>query len=180
MAEETWKDIAGYEGLYQVSTSGRVRSLGINGKRPRVLTQEVTIWGYCRVRLYKENEKPKHYAVHRLVASAFIGDCDGLTVNHKNEIKTDNRVENLELLTLRDNCNYGTRNKRVSQKHLGGDYIKRNKVSMIDKNSHETVAVFSSCLDAERKTGIDNAHISACCNNKRKSAGGYEWRLTNA
>lgn len=180
MERETWKDIAGYEGLYQISTSGRVRSLGNNGKKPRIMVQEITIWGYCRVRLYDAQHRSKHYAVHRLVAAAFIGDCEGYDINHKNEIKTDNRLENLEIVTRRENCNYGTRNQRVSRKHLKSDYIKRNKVAMCDKKTHEVLRTFSSCLEAERETSINNGHISACCLNKRKSAGGFEWRLADA
>lgn len=176
MERETWKDIAGYEGLYQVSTSGRIRSLGNNGKRARILTQEVTIWGYCRVRLYKENEKPKHFAVHRLVASAFLGSCEGLTVNHKNEIKTDNRLRNLEIMTMRDNCNYGTRNERVSKHHFKSEKIRRTPVDMCDKKTHEVIKSFPSILEAERETGIDNGGINKCVLKKRKSAGGFEWR----
>lgn len=113
---ETWKDVKGYEGLYQVSDLGRIRSLGriTNSKndskckkRERILIQEITVFGYCRVRLFDLNGKAKHYAVHRIVAQEFIGNPDGFEINHKNEIKTDNRVENLEIVTSKQNCNYG-------------------------------------------------------------------------
>ena len=82
MNKETWKDVIGYVGLYQVSNLGRIRSLGRecnskNGskqrKKERILTQEVTIHGYCRVRLFDADGNAKHYAVHRLVMNAFIG-----------------------------------------------------------------------------------------------------------
>ena len=127
MNNETWKDIQGYEGLYQVSNLGRIRSLdrivnAKNGskqtKKSRILVQEITIHGYCRVRLFDCDGKAKHYAVHRLVLSAFNGDSD-LPVNHINEIKTDNRLVNLEYCTAKENCNHGTRNKRISEAREG-------------------------------------------------------------
>ena len=100
MNKETWKDVTGYAGLYQVSDLGRIRSLGRecnskNGsrqrKKERILTQEVTIHGYCRVRLFDAEGNAKHFAVHRLVMQEFVGDSE-LQINHKNEIKTDNRL----------------------------------------------------------------------------------------
>lgn len=127
MNKETWKDIQGYEGLYQVSDLGRIRSLGRianakNGskqtKKSRILVQEITIHGYCRVRLFDCDGKAKHYAVHRLVLSAFNGASD-LPVNHINEIKTDNRLANLEYCTAKENCNHGTRNERISKAREG-------------------------------------------------------------
>lgn len=176
MALETWKEIAGYEDLYQVSTLGRIRSLGNNGKKPRILVQEITIWGYCRVRLFDSNHESKHYAVHRLVASAFIGDCTDMDVNHKNEIKTDNRLENLEIVTRKENCNYGTRNERLSKHHFKSEKIRRTPVDMCDKKTHAVIKSFPSILEAERATGIDNGGINKCVLKKRKSAGGFEWR----
>lgn len=127
MAKETWKDVKGFEGLYEVSDLGRIRSLGRvvpskNGstqkKRVRILTQEVTVDGYCRIRLYDKNGKSWHYQVHRIVMEAFVGHSD-LQVNHKNEIKSDNRVVNLEYLTPKANCNYGKRNEKISEKMIG-------------------------------------------------------------
>ena len=127
MNNETWKDIQGYEGLYQVSDLGRIRSLdrvvnAKNGskqtKKSRILVQEITIHGYCRVRIFNCDGKAKHYAVHRLVLSAFNGASD-LPVNHINEIKTDNRLVNLEYCTAKENCNHGTRNERISKAREG-------------------------------------------------------------
>lgn len=127
MNNETWKDVQDYEGLYQVSDLGRIRSLGRianakNGskqtKKSRILVQEITMYGYCRVRLFDCNGKAKHYLVHRLVISAFNGASD-LSVNHINEIKTDNRLCNLEYCTSKENCNHGTRNMRISKSKKG-------------------------------------------------------------
>lgn len=180
---ETWTDIRGYEGLYQVSDLGRIRSLGRlckakndsqSKKKERILTQEITVFGYCRVRLFNSDGKAKHYAVHRLVAQAFIGNPEGYEVNHRNEIKTDNRVENLEIVTSKDNCNYGTRNKRLSEKNTANKALWCKGVIQKDKDGN-IIAEYDSRLDAERKTGINNRHISQCCNGSRQTANGYIW-----
>lgn len=180
---ETWKVVRGYEGLYEVSDLGRIRSLGRicnakNGsksrKRDRILTQEITVFGYCRVRLFSSDGKSKHYATHRLVAEAFLGNVEGMEINHKNEIKTDNRVENLEIVTSRENCNFGTRNKRLSEKNKANKALWCKPVVQKDKDGN-VIARYDSRLDAERETGIHNRHISECCNGQRKTANGYIW-----
>lgn len=136
---ETWKAVRGYEGLYEVSDLGRIRSLGRtcnakNGsrqkKRSRILVQEVTVHGYCRVRLYNSDGESKHFAVHRIVMNAFVGASE-LQINHKNEIKTDNRLVNLEYCTAMDNCNYGSRNARISnaKKGMPRDEKTKRKIS---------------------------------------------------
>lgn len=147
MNKETWKDIQGYEGLYQVSNLGRIRSLdrivnSKNGskqtKKSRILVQEITIHGYCRVRLFDCDGNAKHYAVHRLVLGAFAGASD-LYVNHINEIKTDNRLINLEYCTAKENCNHGTRNMRISaskEGHIVSDET-RGKISNTLKNRNK-------------------------------------------
>lgn len=179
MNKETWKDVLGYAGLYQVSDLGRVRSLGRecnskNGskqrKKERILTQEITVHGYCRVRLFDAEGNAKHFAVHRLVINAFVGvlDCD---VNHINEIKTDNRLVNLEYCTRKYNCNYGTRNKRISEKNDG-----INSRAVLQIKDGIIVNRFNSRIEAEKQTGVDASHIGLVCAGKRKSAGGYEWR----
>lgn len=184
MDNEIWKDVKGYEGLYQVSNLGRVRSLGrvchsknnsMQTKRVRILTQEVTIWGYCRTRLYNENGKPKHHAVHRLVYEAFVGECGDYQINHINEIKTDNRVANLELMTAKENCNHGTRNARLSKINKAQSDKWVIGVEQLDMSGN-VLNKYSSRLEAETVTGINNASISACCSGKHKTAGGYRWR----
>lgn len=121
---EVWKDIEGYEGKYQVSSLGRVRRLAYTFKRrnkwgvcDNVISSGMmslrNVKGYLSVKL-RDETKRKHYQVHRLVAAAFIPNPDGLPeVNHKNEDKTDNRVENLEWCTRKYNTNYGTRGIRM-------------------------------------------------------------------
>ena len=180
---ETWKDVRGYEGLYQVSDLGRIRSLGrvVNAKnnsqgrkKERILTQEITEFGYCRVRLFDSEGKSKHYMVHRLVVQEFIGNPEGFQINHMNEIKTDNRVINLEIVTSKQNCNYGTRNERLSQNHLESERISRRGVIQKDLNGN-IIDRFSSRLEAERKTGFKNQDIARCCNGKRKTHKGFIW-----
>ena len=180
MNTEVWKDIRGYEGLYEVSDLGRVRSLGRtcnskNGskqqKRVKILVQEITVYGYCRVRLFNHDGKAKHFAVHRLVMAAFMGESD-LQVNHKNEIKTDNRLVNLEYVTPCENSNYGTRNQRIS-KIVTGKHVK--PVAQIGEDG-AVMRVFSSRTDAERATGIEASKIGNCCSGTRQRAGGYKWR----
>lgn len=113
---EIWKDIPGYEGLYQVSDMGRIKSLNYMGQQGNeaILHQRVEArFGYCDVRLSK-NDHRKRLNVHRLVMLAFVGESE-LTVNHKNKVRTDNRLENLEYMTIRDNVTYslGTKIKVI-------------------------------------------------------------------
>lgn len=180
MNKETWKDVIGYAGLYQVSDLGRIRSLGRecnskNGsrqrKRERILIQEVTIHGYCRVRLFDAEGKAKHYAVHRLVMNAFVGVLDE-DINHINEIKTDNRLVNLEYCAPKYNCNYGTRNARISASNKGK---KARPVIQLDKNGN-TIKEYPSRIVAERETGINACAIGRVCGGTQTTAGGYKWK----
>lgn len=121
--EEIWKDIEGYEGLYQVSNMGKVRSVDridctghrLNGK---ILRPRMNSGGYLLVNLHNEGEQ-KTFTVHRLVAQAFIPNPEGLPqINHKDEDKTNNIVDNIEYCDRKYNCNYGTRNERVAKNML--------------------------------------------------------------
>ena len=165
---ETWKAIAGYEGLYEVSNQGRVRSMKYG--KEKILKQGKTN-GYLHVCLFKDGYG-KTIRVHRLVAETFIPNPNNLeTVNHKDEVKTNNIVSNLEWMSKIDNINYGTRNKRIAE-------ALSNQVQMLDKKTCELLATFPSTHEAERVTGIAQQHISSCCNGKLKSAGGYVWRYS--
>lgn len=144
--KEMWKDILGYEGLYQVSNLGDVRSLKYAGGNKVKMLKQATVNGYKRVSLVK-NGKGKNYLVHRLVAIAFIPNPDNLPiVNHKNEDKTNNNVNNLEWCTQEYNINYGTRNERASEsmrgennpcygKHYSEEYKKKLSEKMRGENN---------------------------------------------
>ena len=167
---EHWKAIAGYEGIYEVSDMGRVKSLNYNRTRnEKILKPRKTNNGYLRVSLCKDGHT-KQTLVHRLVAKAFIPNPNNLkTVNHKDEVKTNNTVGNLEWISQKDNLNYGTHNKRV------GEALSK-KVQMFDKSTGELLATFPSTCEAERVTGINHGNISKCCKGNRWSVGGYIWR----
>ena len=170
MKNENWKEIAGYEGLYEVSDMGRVKSL--NYKRTRkekILKPKKSHGGYLNVNLCKDGHV-KTVRIHRLVATSFIQNPNNLqTINHKDEVKTNNAVSNLEWMSQKDNNNYGTHNKRVSE-------ALSKQVQMFDKFTGELLATFPSLMEAERVTGIDDGNISKCCLGKLKSAGGYVWK----
>lgn len=112
LPNETWKDIEDFEG-YQISNLGRVKSLNYrHTKRERILQQRLGTEGYCQINLFK-NGKKYAFLVHRLVAMAYIPNPNGKPqVNHIDECKTNNCVENLEWATAKENTNYGTRNER--------------------------------------------------------------------
>ena len=159
---EIWRDIDGYNGLYQISNKGRVKRL--LGPSERILKLWDNGRGYLRVYLTKENTS-KYIRVHRLVARAFIPNPHNLPeVNHKDENKKNNYVENLEWCDRRYNVNYGSRNERVSKKIL--QYSK----------SGEFIREWQGAREVERVLGIDNSHINACCRGKQKSAYGFIWK----
>ena len=162
---ENWKEIAGYEELYEVSDLGRVKSLGNNKSgKEKILKLQKDKYGYFQVGLYKDG-KAKKSKVHRLVAEAFIPNPNNLeTVNHKDEDKTNNAVCNLEWMSRGDNVAYSR------------PQLAKRRVQMLDKKTGELLATFPSTREAERVTGINQGSISHCCNGKLKSAGGYKWR----
>lgn len=167
MTMETWKEVVGYEGHYEVSDLGRIRSMKYGNEK--ILKLCKTQKGYLRVCLRKDGHA-KTLLVHRLVAEAFIPNKNNLeTVNHKDEVKTNNVASNLEWMCIKDNNNYGTRNKRA------GEALSK-QVQMFDKKTGELLATFPSTHEAGRVTGIANSNICECCNGKHKSAGGYIWR----
>lgn len=166
MEKEIWKDILGYEGKYQVSNLGNVKSLNYNrtGKE-KILQVITTSKGYIRISLCKDGIT-KNYKVHRLVWTAFNGVIpDGMQVNHINEDKSDNRLSNLNLMTCKANINWGTgilrRCKLIVQYDLYGNLIKE----------------WCSTIEAANELGIRQGHISECCLGKRKSIGGFNWKF---
>lgn len=166
--EEIWKDIKGYEGLYQISNLGNVKSFNYR-KMKTTKNKQINLDknGYSYVILYGK-DKPKLKRIHRLVAEAFIPNPHNLPqVNHKNEIKSDNTIENLEWCNSKYNNTYGDRINKTKNKL----YI---KVKQYDKNN-SLIKVWQGIRIASISLGINNGHISDCCKHKRKSAGGYIW-----
>ena len=166
MTEEQWKQIVidGVTYDYEVSNTGKVRSLnyGRTGKA-KTLEQADNGKGYLFVNLYK-NRKCKKYYVHRLVATMFIPNTENKpTVNHKDENKTNNHVENLEWADMKEQVNYGTRTERDKQ-------VKSKRVRCI-----ETGIIYDSTQQAERETGLSHSDICRCCNGKRKTCGKLHW-----
>ena len=165
---EIWRDVVGYEGLYQISSLGRARSLPRYHTRGKILKPVLTANGYLRVG-FNKNGKCKKLLVHRLVAQAFIENPKNLPqVNHRNENKADNRVENLEWCNAKYNSNYGTgraranlaESKPVLQISLDGRLIRR----------------WPSAQCAGRNN-FNQGNICSCCHGKRKTANGYRWEF---
>jgi hypothetical protein len=167
--EEIWKDIKGYEGLYQVSNLGNVKSLKTNKILKKIQGQ------YYNVGLYNNRIK-KHIKIHRLVAETFLSNPNNYDcINHKDENKYNNNVNNLEWCTRKYNNNYGTRLNKISKSLINNPKICK-KVNQYDKN-HNFIKQWESTMEIERKLGIKNTHISDCCLKKEhyKTAGGYIW-----
>ena len=173
---EIWKDIKGYEGYYQVSNLGKIKRLeGIDNigrkKRSKILKPTKFSNGYFFVSLSK-NGKSKKESVHKLVANNFLKTKECLVVNHKDRDKGNNKLENLELVTQKENIRHAwknnlskpTRTKAVNQYCLKGNFIKR----------------WESIMEVERKLNINNSHIVSCCKGKRNKTGGYKWSYADS
>lgn len=164
---EIWKDIEGYEGLYQVSDQGRVKSLQYG--KERILKPGLSKYGYLSVTLYKDGNK-KIYRVNRLVALAFIPNDDPehkTQCNHINELTTDNRAVNLNWMTPKENINWCTCIERRTQK-------KSKAVKQLTLDG-VLVAIWSSTAEVGRN-GFNQGHISSCCNGRLKQYKGYKWK----
>ena len=172
---EIWRNIEGYEGLYQVSSLGRVKSLGNDkSRKDKILFQYESKSGYLYVTLCKEG-KLKSFRVHRLVANAFIPNPNNFKcVNHKDECKTNNCVDNLEWCDHKYNTNYGTCIQRRAEKQRNG--VLSKQVYQYDKN-HNLIKIWQSVMECGRQ-GFDQGNISKCCLGKRKSHRGYIWSYT--
>ena len=179
MKEEIWKAVDGYEDYYEVSSFGRVRSVDrivtySNGDKHfykrKIMKSFSDKDGYLLCNLSK-NSKHNAPKIHRLVAQAFISNPYNLPqVNHKDEDKSNNCVDNLEWCDGKYNINYGTRNEKVAV------YFSKT-VLQLDINTGRVISEYKSARDAKRKLNIHQDSIYGCCNGKRKTAGGFKWKF---
>lgn len=178
MAKVIWKPIVGFEGLYDVSSNGKVRSLY---RYKKELKPMISNSGYERVDLFKD-KKRKQFSIHRLVAEAFCEKQHGKNiVNHKDECKTNNCADNLEWVDHLYNCNYGSGIKR---RVVNTDYSKRkiNNANQILKCSKPIsqytkngvfIKNWKSASECFRHTGIPISGIRKVCKGERKTTGGF-------
>lgn len=173
MKTEIWKRVIEENiGEYEVSNMGNVR----NAVTGRVLKPFTNTAGYQQVDLTKyekdKKQKKRLFLVHRLVANVFVDNDNSIEktqANHLDENPKNNRADNLSWTTPKENSNYGTRTKRIAEKH-------QKEVQQIDKVTGQIIYTFGSVKEATEKTGIES--ISACARGKLKTSGGYLWRYT--
>lgn len=198
---EIWKPIEGYP-KYEVSNYGRVASLDyMHTGKWHIMKGTKNPDGYLMVKIFDINGKPKRISIHRLVALTFIPNPNNYPcVNHKDEVKTNNHVDNLEWCTVKYNSNYGTLPQRKSAwmkglkctlgKKWNEETIQRmrdakaktvgKKVSQYTLDG-EFIQTFSTSQEAGRITGCNARGIRACCGGKKmqKTCGGYIWKYAD-
>lgn len=171
--EEIWKEIDGYGGRYEVSSLGRIRSYAQDGKNGKIKIGNLTYKGYRSILLYDGKGGKRTYPVHRLVASAFISNPHGYPqVNHKDENKENNAVDNLEWCTNYYNIHYGTKIQRTRTANLCCKTTSR-KVMSVDQ--YGNTEVFDSIGEAERRTGVSHCNIVRALKGRRKTCGNRKW-----
>lgn len=171
---EVWKQVKGYEGLYDLRNDGLIYSHPRKGTKGGYTYGSIDSDGYLLFELSK-NGKQKRMGINKLVYETFIGEIpEGYDVHHINHIRTDNRIENLELISKSEHA----------KKHI--EEHKNKSINAMNKKTSKSVlqytldgkfvAEYKCIMEAERQTGINNPNIIACCKNKRKQAGGYIWK----
>lgn len=190
--EEIWKDVVGYEGLYQVSNFGNVKSCqkkftnwkgDICNRKEAPIKQFINRCGYYRATLYK-NGKPRPFTVHRLVATAFIPNPDKLKdINHIDFNKQNNNVKNLEWCSRSYNVKHAIKhNPNILAGIRESSKLSRKPIIQYTLDG-EFVKEFTSVVQASKELGLSTSHICCVANKKpekgqtyiRKSTGGYIW-----
>lgn len=162
--EEKWKEIDGFPD-YFVSNFGRIKSC--KRSKDGKIIKPVLKKGYCHVAIYDKNNKRRCVQVHRIVLKTFNprNDMDELEVNHKDEVKTNNILSNLEWMTHLENVNYGTGHQRC---------IEQQKIKVRCVDTGET---YNSMREASDTLGINYGNLSSCCSGRLKSVGGLHFEI---
>lgn len=175
-SNEIWRDVVGYEDTHQVSNLGRVRvkervintSTGKRKYKSKLLSIQTSVEGYKFVILIVNNNRKTAY-IHRLIAEAFIPNPDNLPcVNHKDEDKSNNSIENLEWCTVAYNNTYGTRLERVSKT--------RSKAIIQYSLDDKFIRIWDSTREAAKFIGCCRENINRCLVGDTKTAFGFKWR----
>lgn len=174
--QEVWKDIPGYEGLYKISNTGKIISVRTNKLRATSVNNS----GYETVHLYK-NTVDTSYTVHKLVALAFIPNPNNLPeINHINENKLDNRVENIEWCNRKYNQVYSGNIEKWTKAGAHGGKIKRSKKVYQFTLDGKLIKEWFSAREAQAELGIARTGIGKCCLGKYNQCGGYLWSFQSS
>ena len=179
---ELWKDIEGYEGLYQVSNTGKVRSLRYrNRDEIKELSLKPHSRGYLQIELHKDGMR-KTFTVHRLVAKAFVeGYQEGKEVNHIDENKRNNTVDNLEWVSPSQNVLHSISHREVVKTRNYPKFHARTDKQEVFQITLDGKIVkrWKSSVEVKEKLGYSDWSIKQCCRHKRKTAYGYKWQYAN-
>ena len=173
MKNEEWRDVAGYEGRYQVSSMGRVKSLERKDCLGRTVKERVLKpcdngRGYLYISLSDGTGEHKRHYIHRLVGEAFVSNpLEKEDVNHKDENPSNNHASNLEWLTHKENLNYGMRNERVAKANS-------KPVAQYTKDG-AFIKVWASAAEVKRQLGFNHSNIIQVAKGNRKTACGFIW-----
>ena len=176
--KEIWKDIDGYEGMYQISNLGRVKSLERKDRMGRLVKEKIIKPkddkdGYKRLILYKDG-KGKNYRIHRLVATTFIPNPENKPqVNHKDCNVSNNNVDNLEWVISLENNNHGDHNKKISKAKRNHKSV--SKAVMGVNLTNGLILIYPSVSEAGRNNLFQEQNISTSCRNEKRTHKGYKW-----
>lgn len=172
---ELWKPIPDFEGYYEISNMGRVKSLARLSPLKKyipetIMKAKVCPSGYHQIALSKQG-KPSYFYIHRLVAFAFVeGHFEGAQVNHKDEIRANNQFYNLEWCTGKYNCNYKNRMKKIADKL---------SIPVIGTNLFTGEKLYFDSVKQASRNGFSEKGILHCLSRKFKTSHGYSWKINS-